>query len=55
MVLQLSQTWRGRESPGGTRSTSLAPQFEQKFSGGKGMLCVYDTVAGGTTRVYSRQ
>src|SRR5258706_4839228 len=38
MVLQLSQTLRGRESPGGTRSTSLAPQFEQKFSGGKGML-----------------
>src|SRR5258708_3090114 len=38
MVLQLSQTWRGRESPGGTRSTSLAPQFEQKFIGGKGML-----------------
>src|SRR5258707_14960134 len=38
MVLQLSQTWRGRESPGGTRSTTLAPQFEQKFIGGKGML-----------------
>src|SRR5882762_9332070 len=38
MVLQLSQTWRGRESPGGTRSASLAPQFEQKFIGGKGML-----------------
>src|SRR5258706_9368386 len=40
MVLQLSQTWRGRESPGGTRSTSLAPQFEQKFIGGKGMLAL---------------
>src|SRR5882757_3386740 len=38
MVLQLSQTCRGRESPGGTRSTTLAPQFEQKFIGGKGML-----------------
>src|SRR5258706_579870 len=40
MVLQLSQTWRGRESPGGTRSTSLAPQFEQKFIGGKGILAL---------------
>src|SRR5882672_2562171 len=40
MVLQLSQTWRGRESPGGTRSTTLAPQFEQKFIGGKGILAL---------------
>src|SRR6266581_1496874 len=38
MVPQLSHTWRGSESPGGTRSTSLAPHFEQKLSGGKGML-----------------
>src|SRR5258708_17217446 len=38
MVLQLSKTWRGRESPGGTRSATLAPQLEQKFIGGKGML-----------------
>src|SRR5256885_11726057 len=37
MVPQLSHTWRGSKSPGGTRSASLAPHFEQKFIGGKGM------------------
>src|SRR5256885_13992331 len=37
MVPQLSHTWRGSKSPGGTRSASLAPHFEQKFIGGKDM------------------
>src|ERR1700704_5481136 len=40
MVPQLSQMWRGSESPGGTRSVSLPPHFEQKFIGGKAMLCL---------------
>jgi hypothetical protein len=35
-VPQRSQTWRGMESPGGTRSATLAPQFEQKFIGARG-------------------
>src|SRR5258706_7792213 len=47
MVLQLSQPWRGRESPGGTSSTSLAPQFEKKFIGGKGMLAPMRALLGG--------
>src|SRR5580765_1974840 len=44
MVLQLSQTWRGSESPGGTRSATLAPHTEQKFSAGEDMRA-YDTAA----------
>src|SRR5882672_1153074 len=37
MVWQESQTWRGSESPGGTRNATLAPHTEQKFTGGKDM------------------
>src|SRR5262245_42566430 len=42
MVPQASHTERGSASPGGTRSASLAPQFEQKFIGGNDMPA-YDT------------
>src|SRR5262245_5841730 len=54
MVPQASHTPRGSESPGGTRSVTLAPHFEQKFSGGEDMPA-YDTgarnSAGSSSRV----
>src|SRR5689334_2866349 len=31
MLPQVSQTWRGSESPGGTRDRTAPPQLEQNF------------------------
>jgi hypothetical protein len=42
MVRQASQTWRGSESPGGTRNVTGAPQLLQNF------MAVF--VAAGTIR-----
>src|SRR5688572_17629376 len=49
MLPQASQTWRGSESPGGTRDSTAPPQLEQNF-----IQRLYDMVGPETQPVHRR-